>query len=475
MLFSHTKKRGEEISHGEHGQMRNRNDQRDSKMKEQKTEKASPSHARFILIAIGLGAVFWMLESAVHVLVFHDMGFLEQALHPEPHEAWMRLMIVGMFVGFGIYAQWIVDARWRAERAAIRATTELAQIFDTAADGMRVVDREFNMLRVNETFATLSGMQKEEAIGMKCHQAFWGPLCHTEDCPLIRILDNEDRVEYDSEKVRKDGVRIPCIVSATPFRGPDGELIGIVEDFKDISDRKESEKELLQSHERLRDLTSHLQVVREEERTLIAREIHDELGQALTALKMDVHWLRRRLKEDEPSLIDKTHLMSRLIDRTVQSVRRICSELRPGLLDDFGLSAAMEWEAEEFSKRTDIQCHIVSDPEDVILPKMISTAIFRIFQETLTNVARHANATKVEITLKRHADMVEMCVSDNGKGISDGQILDARSFGITGMRERVHYLGGSLCISGDQNGTTVNVTIPVRQEGDVNDKDTGGR
>jgi len=292
---------------------------------------------------------------------------------------------------------------------------------------------------------------------------------------LIRILDNEDRVEYDSEKVRKDGVRIPCIVSATPFRGPDGELIGIVEDFKDISDRKESEKELLQSHERLRDLTSHLQVVREEERTLIAREIHDELGQALTALKMDVHWVRRRLKEDEPSLIDKTHLMSRLIDRTVQSVRRICAELRPGLLDDFGLSAAMEWEAEEFSKRTDIECHIVSDPEDVILPKMISTAIFRIFQETLTNIARHANATKVEITLKREPEMVEMCVRDNGKGISEGQILDARSFGITGMRERVHYLGGSLCISGDRNGTTVNVTIPVRQEGDVNDKDTGGR
>lgn len=318
-------------------------------------------------------------------------------------------------------------------------------------------------------------MQKEEAIGMKCHEAFWGALCHTEDCPLIRVLDSGERMEYDSEKVRKDGVRIPCIVSATPFRGPDGELIGIVEDFKDISDRKESEKELLQSHERLRDLTSHLQVVREEERTLIAREIHDELGQALTALKMDVHWLRRRFKEDEPSLIDKTHLMSKLIDRTVQSVRRICAELRPGLLDDFGLLAAIEWEAEELSKRTDIECHVASDPEDVILPKVISTAIFRIFQETLTNIARHANATKVEITLKSQPDMVEMCVSDNGKGISEGQILDARSFGITGMRERVHYLGGNLCISGGRNGTTVNVTIPVRQEGDVNDKDIGGR
>jgi len=428
----------------------------------------------FILIGIGLGAVFWVLESAVHVLVFHDMGFFEQVLRPEPHEAWMRLTIVAMFVGFGIYSQWIVNARWRAERAVIRANTELAQIFDTAADAMRVVDREFNMLRVNETFAKLSGMGKEEAIGRKCHEVFWGPLCHTEDCPLIRILSYVDRVEYDSEKVRRDGVKIPCIVSATPFRGPDGELIGIVEDFKDISERKESEEELLRSHERLRDLTSHLQVVREDERALVAREIHDELGQALTALKMDVHWLRRRLPEKEPSLIDKTHRMSTLIDRTVQSVRRICAELRPGLLDDFGLLAAIEWEAEEFSKRTDIECQILADPEDMILPQGISTAIFRIFQETLTNIARHANATRVEIILKRQPDRVEMRVSDNGKGVSEKQILNPGSFGITGMRERVHYLGGNLHISGNRNGTTVNVAIPVPQEGNIDDKDTCG-
>jgi PAS domain S-box-containing protein len=443
-------------------------------MKDQRNKQGYLSNAGFILIGIGLGAVFWMLESAVHVLVFHDMGFFEQVFSPEPHEAWMRLTIVAMFVGFGIYSQWIVNARWRAERAAIRANTELAQIFDTAADAMRVVDRDFNMLRVNQTFAEFSGMQKEEAIGRKCHEAFWGPLCHTEDCPLVRILGNVERVEYDSEKVRKDGLRIPCIVSATPFRGPDGELIGIVEDFKDISERKESEQALMRSHERLRDLTSHLQVVREEERALAAREIHDELGQALTALKMDVHWLRHRLPEQEQSLIDKTHLMSKLIDRTVQSVRRICAELRPGLLDDFGLSAAIEWEAQEFSKRTDIEIQILSEPEDMILPQGISTAIFRIFQETMTNIARHANATKVEIILKRQQERVEMHVSDNGKGITEDQILDPRSFGITGMRERVHYFGGNLFISGNPNGTTVDVAIPIRQEGDVDDKDTCG-
>jgi len=441
-------------------------------MKKERRNQPYSSHSRFIWMGIALGAVFWMLEAAVHVLVFHDVGFFEQVFSPEPHEVWMRLTIVAMFIGFGIYSQLIVTALWRAERAVIRANTELTQIFDTAADAMRVVDRDFNVIRVNETFSALSGIAKGEAIGKKCHEIFWGTLCHTKDCPLIRILGNVDRVECDSEKVRKDGVKIPCIVTATPFRGPEGELIGIVEDFKDISERKESEQELMQSHERLRDLASHLQVVREEERALIAREIHDELGQALTALKMDVHWLRRRLPGEKQSLIDKTNVMSKLIDRTVKSVKRIYAELRPGLLDDFGLSAAIEWEAGEFSKRTDIECEILSDPQDMVLHQALSTAIFRIFQETLTNITRHANATKVQVILTKHADRLEMRVSDNGKGIEDREILEPKSFGIIGMRERVHYLGGNLNISGNSNGTTVEVTIPIDPKGDVNDKDT---
>lgn len=442
-------------------------------MKHKGENQGYSSHVGFILIGIGLGVVFWMLESAVHVLVFHDVGFFEQVFHPEPHELWMRVTIAGMFVGFGIYSQWIVTARRCAEREAVAVNTELNQIFDTAADAMRVVDRDFNIIRVNETFAALSGVTKAEAIGRKCYEVFRGPLCHTKDCPMIRILGGVDCVEYDSEKVRNDGVKIPCIVSATPFRGAEGDLIGIVEDFKDISERKEAEQALMRSHERLHDLTSHLQVVREEERILIAREIHDELGQALTALKMDVHWLRQRLPGEKQLMIDKANAMSRIIDWTVQSVRRICAELRPGLLDDFGLSAAMEWEAEEFSKRTEIVTKILSDPEDLVLPQGISTAIFRIFQETLTNIARHANATKVEIYLKKHEGRVEMRVSDNGKGIEDQEILDLKSFGIIGMRERLHYLGGKLDIKGNRSGTTVEVSIPMDREGSVDDKDTG--
>jgi len=230
---------------------------------------------------------------------------------------------------------------------------------------------------------------------------------------------------------------------------------------QEIADRRKAEEELKQSQEQLRDLTSHLQSIREEERAQIAREIHDELGQALTALKMDVHWLRQRIG-GEPLLTDKMRAMSVVIDLTVQAVRRISSELRPKLLDDLGLSAAMEWQASQFMQRAGIMCEIRSEPEDIILDRERSTAFFRIFQETLTNVARHAGADRVDAVITKDAENVFMIVTDNGRGITDEQITGAKSLGIMGMRERVYSLGGALEISGSPNhGTTVKVRMPL--------------
>jgi len=307
-------------------------------------------------------------------------------------------------------------------------------------------------------------MKREETIGKKCYEGFRGPLCNTDGCPLTRILDSGGRFEFDSEKICEDGSIVPCIVTATPFRSPSGELIGIVEDFKDISERRRSEQELMESRERLRELAAHMQVVREEERGRIAREIHDELGQALTALKMDVHWLLHRFPTEEQSINKKMNAMSTLINNTVRIVKRISSELRPILLDDFGLSAAIEWHAEEFSERTGIQCQIVSDPEEIVLEQACSIAIFRIFQETLTNVARHADASEVKITLKKYSCNFEMVIHDNGKGITKQEICDPRSFGLTGMHERVHYLGGEINIYGyETRGTTVKISLPIKE------------
>jgi len=423
-------------------------------------------YGRLILIGIGLGAAFWVIESIMHVYVFHRLDFLHSVFSPGFHEIWMRLIIVSMFISFGAYAQWLMNARRRAQAAVRLAHAELRQIFETSADAMRVIDRDFTMLRANNTFCTLAGTTKDEAIGKRCHEVFRGPLCHTDGCPLARILNGEQRVECDTEKLRDGGAAIPCIVTATPFRSPTGELIGIVEDFKDISERTRREEELRQSRRRMRELASHLESATEKERIRIAREIHDELGQALTALKMELHWCIQRMPKGDTALIEKTKTLSELVDTNVQLVQRISSELRPGLLDNLGLSAAIEWQAGKFQERTGIECDIVCEPEDIVLDQTRSTAVFRIFQEALTNIGRHANAEKVEITLRKTAAAVELSVSDNGVGIKESQISDSKSFGLMGIRERVHALGGVVRIRGIQNeGTTISVEIPMDEMG----------
>jgi signal transduction histidine kinase len=235
---------------------------------------------------------------------------------------------------------------------------------------------------------------------------------------------------------------------------------------RDITSRKKAEEELKNSREQLRNLSAHLESVREKERIYIAREIHDELGQVLTALKMELGWLNSRLPEDQVALHDKIRSMVELVDKTGDTVHRISAELRPGLLDDFGLAAAIEWQAEEFQRRTGIPCEVSVDPEDYVTDQEISTAIFRIFQETLTNIVRHADASHVSVTLHDKDDKITLTVRDDGRGITEGQISHAQSFGIIGIRERVTLLSGTVEISGKPDqGTTVTVCIPYDKGG----------
>ena len=228
----------------------------------------------------------------------------------------------------------------------------------------------------------------------------------------------------------------------------------------DITERKRAEEELTYSREQLRNLSLHLQSVREEERTTIAREIHDELGQVLTALKMDLSWLDKKHRGDR-SLEERTKSMLSLVDFTIQTVKRISSELRPGVLDHLGLAAAIEWQAKEFEKHTGISCDVSVDPDDIALDRQHSTMIFRIFQEALTNVARHAKATKVRILLLEKHDGIALHVEDNGKGITKKQMNNPQSFGLIGIQERVHFLNGEIRIKGTRNrGTSLTIHIP---------------
>jgi len=222
---------------------------------------------------------------------------------------------------------------------------------------------------------------------------------------------------------------------------------------------------LRESEDKLRRLAAHLISVREEERAHIAREIHDELGQVLTGLKMEVTWLARRLKE--APLIEKTDSMCKLIDSSVQTVRKIATGLRPEMLDDMGLVAAVGWQAKEFQKRTGIRARVKLPPESTKLDIDVATTMFRIFQEILTNVARHSRATRIDVELaigeKPGEEKVTLEVVDNGVGIADADLNGKKSLGLLGMHERALLFGGEVKINGaGGEGTRVLVSIPCR-------------
>jgi signal transduction histidine kinase len=220
---------------------------------------------------------------------------------------------------------------------------------------------------------------------------------------------------------------------------------------------------LRESEDKLRRLAAHLISIREEERAHIAREIHDELGQVLTGLKMEVTWLAKRLSD--PVLLEKTESMCGLIDSTVQTVRKIATGLRPEMLDDMGLIAAVAWQAKEFQKRTGIRCRTKLPPETTKPDHDVATTVFRIFQEILTNVARHSRATRVDIDLAIGEDKLELDVLDNGVGIQDRDVGGRKSLGLLGMQERALLFGGEVNVAGKAGeGTRVSVTIPIARK-----------
>lgn len=260
--------------------------------------------------------------------------------------------------------------------------------------------------------------------------------------------------------IKKDGTPFWGYVSASIFNHSQyGDVFVSV--HQDITEYKETEKTLKHSQEKLRNLSIHLQSIAETERINIAREIHDELGQLLTAVKIDLTWLMNELSDGKKPLVKKIKTTLSNIDSGIQTVKKISSDLRPNLLDRFGVIPALKRHAKEFQTRMGIKCEITFNTDHLVLDKDYSTAIFRIFQESLTNIARHADASMIKASLKKEDSKLYLKIEDNGKGITTNQIASATSFGIMGMRERALFMGGTLEINGVAGkGTTIIVTIP---------------
>jgi len=272
----------------------------------------------------------------------------------------------------------------------------------------------------------------------------------------------EERAPMLIRSRRRDGEEffLEALASVVTNSGaPAGQII-----LRDITDRVRTEQELTSSREQLRELSTYLQSAREAERTSIARELHDELGGALTALKMDLAMFEDALQADDirKAIVGRVDSMSALIDGTVKTMRRIITELRPVLLDSLGLNAAIGWHTEEFQNRTGLVCDVRMPIEDIAIDRERSTAVFRICQETLTNVARHAGATRVDIDLRVDRGTLFLTVRDNGRGISPEQETHSKSFGLLGMRERALIFGGEVTVRGTPGqGTTVALTLPI--------------
>jgi len=349
------------------------------------------------------------------------------------------------------------------EKALSESENRCRQLIENINDSIVLLDEKGIISFVNDNFLELSGYLQEEVIGQSIEEFLErGFLEKYRKQVLEKKMANNQTFELVWK--RKDGQKaitkatVDIIYDERDFRGS-------VMVLTDITERRQVEKELARSQWELRRLSQHLQNIREKEGKRIAREIHDELGQALTALKIDISYLTRKfLKDikDRKQFMKKIKSMSELIDETIQIVQKISAELRPRLLDDLGLVPAIELYTQDFQERTKIECKANLDFNGFELDPDCSIAIFRIFQEALTNIARHAKATEVNISLKKINGNLEIQISDNGKGIKENDIYSPSSLGIIGMRERIRPFHGELKLyTPKKGGTTLSVSLPV--------------
>lgn len=233
----------------------------------------------------------------------------------------------------------------------------------------------------------------------------------------------------------------------------------------DITQSKLGELEIKRAQQQLQELSSHIQDAKEQERLRIAREIHDEIGSLLTAIKIDLSWLTQRLPKENQLLIDKAVTIEALVNKAITSASNLAQSLRPGCLDYFGIIAAIEIEAQEFSKRSGVSCTIIKSQESIELPETHTISLFRIFQETLNNILKHAHAKNAQIEIVKGSDHLELIISDDGVGFSDNARNKPRSFGLRGIQERVAHLGGTVKIASTvDRGTQIAIFVPLEAE-----------
>ena len=359
-----------------------------------------------------------------------------------------------------------ITAQKQAQEALKRNEKLLQRVFDLLPIGLWLADKDGRLLRGNLAGVAIWGAEPhvgpEEYGVFRARRLPSGEEIAPDDWALVHtvrdgITVTDEMLEIDAF----DGRKKTILNYAAPVLDDSGHVQGAIVVNQDITDRKRAEEELESSRQELRALAARIEEARESERTGIARELHDQVGQALTAIKLD---LDRLASTSEMSVAQQALIegMAKLVDQTADDVRRISSDLRPGLLDDIGLVSAMEWQLASFQEHSGIRCNLAGDVDEAPLDRARSTALFRVFQELLTNVTRHACASHVEVAIAVHSGELTLTVADDGRGIPTEQIGARTSLGIIGMQERLLPLGGELSFAArEPNGTVAMVTIPL--------------
>ncbi|HNL64810.1 MAG TPA: GAF domain-containing protein, partial [Ferruginibacter sp.] len=357
------------------------------------------------------------------------------------------------------------EMRRKAELGVAESERRYHTLAEVSPVGIFHTDETGYTTYVNPRWCQISGITYEKAMGNG-----WFEAVHPDDRDMLRRNWEEatrhQQVSVSEYRfVRPNGSTAWVIGQAIPERDADGAIVGYVGTTTDITDRKLAEKEMEESSQKLRQLTTHLLNIREEERKRIGREIHDELGQQLTAIKMDISWIAKKTDPSQEAFKTKLQNVIALLDGGNQSIRRILNELRPVILDDYGLLEALRWQAQQFTANTHIPVAMTASESDMKIPEEISTCIFRIFQEALTNITRYAKATQVKVSLDIDSDSVLLNIEDNGLGFDTGLTKTKKSFGILGMKERVASLNGRFDLSSvPGNGTRISIHIPITQK-----------
>jgi two-component system sensor kinase len=408
-----------------------------------------------------------MLAAAIVVLNFAAVAFGAEMHWLVAVNLVANLTVLGAMVAAIVRAGLRAEAREsEARTASDESRARLAAVMDSAMDAIITVDAEQRIVFFNQAAEAAFHCRRDDALGARLDRFVPARFRAVHGGHIARFgaTGVTNRRMGDTTilwALRADGSEFPIEASISQSNEGGRRLYTVI--LRDITKRTEYEDMLVKQRAELREISARVQEAREEEKTLLARELHDELGQQLTAMKMDLAWLRERLPAGDPALEAKSAHMTSVLDQTMNSVRRISADLRPLMLDDLGLQDAVAWLVAEFSKNAGVDCKLDAPADHALenVDRGVAITVYRVLQESLTNIARHAQAKNAWVILGASGNWLQLQVEDNGQGIGDADLARPRSLGLKGIRERVLYLGGSVDIGrAPRGGTRVLVRIP---------------